>query len=473
MYNHIKENKDMKKHIINRSLTVVALVLLTIQATAQSASTGYFLEGYNQRYQLNPALTPERHVFVAFPVLSNLQFNLNSTFGASNFLYESTSKPGMLTTFMSSDIDAQEFLDAFPKAAQLNLGMNMDIISLGFGTGNWFSGLNVKLHNSERISLPKELFGFMKAGLSTGDYLIENTNINSITYIEYSLYHSHKIKENLTVGAALKLLQGLAYADVTIDEIDARLSEAEWLVKTNGAMNLSIPGMNYKFNEEDGTFDGLGDYSFSLPSSFGLAVDLGAVYDFKNLVKGLKVSAAVTDLGFINWGSVYEFATDNNEFVKFGGFDGYDAMGGDNEEVTEKIGEDMDEMLKLYQNNQGQKKSVGLEATIRLGAEYEMPFLNWLSFGELVTYRTGLWSYVESRTSICMSPLQWLDLTGNVCLTSMGNSMGLMLNLHPRGVNFFLAVDYLTAEFNKQFIPLNDFGANISLGFNFAFGDKR
>lgn len=468
----------MKKHIVTRSFMAVSMLLLTVAANSQSSSSGYFLEGYGQRYQLNPAFAPERNVFVAIPALGNIQVDMQGSVGLANFLYESESKPGMLTTFMSPDVDAKKFLDAMPNAAQFNVGLNMDILSVGVGGQKGFTTFNMKLRNREQVSLPKELFGFMKAGLAEGDYLIENTNINSITYLETSLTHSHKINDNLTIGAALKFLTGVAYADVTIDEIDAKLHDDEWLVKSNGTLKGSIPAVRYKLDPETQTFDGIeeaDDINANIvPNSYGLAVDLGAEYDFRDLVEGLKVSAAITDIGFINWSNLNTFATNNNEYVRFEGFNNYDINDDNSDETMDQITDDFNDMIKLYQTGTVDgKEKVMLNATFRLGAEYTLPFVDWISFGELLTYRTGLWPYAESRTSICMSPCSWFDMTGNAVLSSMGSSMGLLFNLHPGGVNFFLAIDKLKAEFNPQFVPLHDFGLNFSLGLNLAFGKKE
>ena len=90
----------------------VSMLLLTVAASAQSSSSGYFLEGFSQRYQLNPALTPDRNVFVSIPVLSNIQVDMQSSVGLANFLYESKSKPGMLTTFMSPDVPPSSMSDS-------------------------------------------------------------------------------------------------------------------------------------------------------------------------------------------------------------------------------------------------------------------------------------------------------------------------------------------------------------------------
>jgi len=464
----------MKKHIIRKSIVAASMLLLTVAASAQSASSAYFLEGYNQRYQLNPAFAPERYVFMAVPGISNIQFDGQSTVGLANFLYESTSKPGMLTTFMSPDIDAQKFLDDMPNGARFNIGLNMDILALGVGGKNGFTTFNVKMRNSEQIAMPKELFGFMKASFAQGDYLIENININTITYLETSLTHSHKIGDNLTVGLGLKFLEGVAYADVTVNEIDAQLHEDEWLVKSNGTIKASIPGAKYKLDPDDQTFDGIDGFEFGMPGSHGFAVDLGAEYDFQDIVDGLKVSVAATDLGFIGWANMNTFATNNNEYVKFEGFNNYDVDGDNSDETMDQISDDFNDMVKLYQTGTtDQKEKVALSATFRLGAEYELPFADWVSFGELLSYRTGMFPYAESRTSVCLSPVGWFDLSGNYVLSNMGSSMGLLFNLHPGGFNFFVAVDRLKAELNPQFIPLHDFGVNFSLGLNLAFGKKR
>ncbi len=462
----------MKKHVFNKSLMAVSLLLMTASASAQSASSGYFVEGFSQRYQLNPAFSPDRPLFLAIPGVSNIQMEATSTVGLSNFLFESTSKPGMLTTFMSPDVDTRQFLDKLPDVTQFNVGLNMDILSLGIGGENGFTSFNIKLKNREQISMPKELFSFMKASFANGNYLIEDININTTSYLETSLTHAHRINDNLNIGVGLKFLVGVAYADINIDEIDARLGDEEWLVRTNATIKAAVPGVEYTLTEDDGTLDGA-EYSFKSPlGSYGFAVDLGAEYDFKDLVKGLKVSASITDLGFINWDNMNTFATDNDEYVRFHGFDNYDTSG-DDDKTMDNLGDDFKEMTKVYPSGTAGKENVALNATFRLGAEYVIPYVEWISVGELFTYRGGLISYKESRTSLTLSPCRWFDLSGNVGFTSVGTSMGMLLNVHPRGINFFFAVDHLKADFNPQYVPLRDFGLNFSLGLNLAFGQKR
>lgn len=468
----------MKKNIIKKSMTAAAMLLMSVWAFSQSSSSAYFVEGYSQRYQLNPAFAPDRSAYIAFPILANIQADAKSSVGLSNFIYNSTSHPGMLTTFMSPDIDSKAFLNALPDAAQLNVGLNLDLLSFGFGGQRGFTTVNLKLRNSDGVALPKDLFGFMKASMSNGKYMINDINVNSSTYAEFSITHSHKITDNITVGMGLKLLEGLAYANLNIDEIDAQIGEDEWKAKTNGNLLVSVPGAKFKTKAVEGTdreqFEGFDGFSFSIPMNLGFAVDLGVEYDLKGLVDGLKLSAAITDLGAIKWSNVYSYATDNTEYVTFSGFNDYDITSDDGaNESMDKMKDDFQDMIRLYSKSKGGQENVMLNATLRAGAEYALPFAKWLSFGELLTYRTGVYAYKESRTSLCLSPCKWIDLTGNVAMTSMGNSMGFMLNLHPNGFNLFLAVDHLKAKLNPQMIPMEDFGVNVNLGLNFVFGDKR
>ncbi|MBR4842650.1 MAG: hypothetical protein IK006_06125 [Bacteroidaceae bacterium] len=462
----------MKTRIFSfKSLFAVLLIIASSVSHAQTTGTGYFLEGFSKRYELNPAFAPERRVLVSIPALSNIQIDAQSSFGLSNFMYDSKSHPGKLTTFMSPDVDRDEFMNNLPSAAQVNVGLNMDILTVGVGSKSQYTVFDLRMRNRETVSIPKELFGFMKSSLATGDYMIEDLNVKTISYIEAALNHSHMIGENLRIGGTMKILYGLVYADLNIDQIDARLSEESWMVKTNGRLRANIPGQVFNYDAENNTIDGLeSSDKFSIPWSFGLAFDLGAEYDMKEIVKGLKLSASITDLGFVKWNQLSSFETDNDKYVEFKGFEGYDVNDSDNDETIDNLEDDFKEMIRLYRTKDAETEGIGLDVTFRTGAEYTLPPVEWLSFGELLTLRTGTWPYFESLTTVTASPCRWFDFTGKLGFSTYGSSLGMMMNFHPAGFNFFVAVDRLNAELNPQFIPLNDFGVNICLGMNLVIG---
>ena len=177
-----------------------------------------------------------------------------------------------------------------------------------------------------------------------------------------------------------------------------------------------------------------------------------------------------SDLGFINWKKLSSFETDNNDYVEFDGFNGYDVYDSDNDDTFDQLEDDFEDMIKLDRKIDEGKKGIGLDATFRTGAEYTLPPAKWLSFGELLTLRTGTWPYLESLTSVTASPCRWFDFTGKYGVSTYGSSLGMMLNFHPSGFNFFVAVDRLSAELNPQMIPVNDFGVNVSFGLNLVVG---
>ena len=45
--------------LIHKSIIAAALAACTLQAAAQHTRSGYFLDSYNYRYQMNPALGHE------------------------------------------------------------------------------------------------------------------------------------------------------------------------------------------------------------------------------------------------------------------------------------------------------------------------------------------------------------------------------------------------------------------------------
>lgn len=470
-----KSIRIMNKHIFTRSFAAVAMLLVTSVLYSQSSVSGYFVEGFSSRYQFNPAFSPQRNAIFGLGI-NNIHTELQSTVGASDFLFDSKSKPNMLTTFMSPEVDADTFLNGLPNVAKFKFGYDMDLFTLGIGGKNGYTIFDIKARINMELGLPKDLFGFMKAGLATGNYLIEDTHVNATSFVEVGLSHSHKVIDNLNIGLTLKYLEGAAYVDGNIDQIDAQLSEDAWRVNTKGTVKASVPGVRYKYDEETGALSGVEEFQFNstdIPTNGGFAVDLGAEYDLQDVVEGLKVSASISDLGFIKWNNLYTFATDYDEYVEFKGFNQYDIDNPDDDKTIENLGDAFKDMIRLYPTEKNASETVGLDATFRLGAEYNLPFAQWISAGELLTYRTGFWPYFSSLTSVCLSPTDWFDFTGNIGFSSYGTSFGFMMNIHPAVFNMFIAVDKLSAKFNPQFVPVEEFGVNVSLGISLAFGQRR
>ena len=56
--------------------------------------------------------------------------------------------------------------------------------------------------------------------------------------------------------------------------------------------------------------------------------------------------------------------------------------------------------------------------------------------------------------------------------SNYGTMLGFMLNIHPAGFNFFIASDGIKANLNPQFIPVDEFGANLMFGIKMPIGAR-
>lgn len=446
--------------------TVIATMMLVCLCSggwAQTASS-YFLEGSYNRYRLNPALTPERG-FVALPALGGIDVEANMNAGLANFIYESKSKPGSLTTFMSSEVDSRKFLKALPDAVRLNANLDMDILSFGFGAPRWYFWLDTRLRSNQNVSIPDDMFEFMKAGMSRGEYYIDNLSVTTINYLQTALGFQIQPIENLKVGAATNILVGAAYSQANIDCLHAKLGPDKWIVNTDATLTVAVPE-TYVILDEDGKIDDVHNEikNYNGPESFGVSFDLGGEYDFKDIVPGLKVSASITDVGFISWENAQVLKTDKNRYVEFGGF----AEDGS----TDDLGDEFEAMARFHETDDNEVITT-LSATCRIGAEYHLPALDWLTFGELITMREGMNKLFESRTSVNLKAGRVLDVSGNIAFSNLGTGFGGVLNLHPGGFNLFMGLEAGSLRLNPQFIPLDKFSCNVNFGIRVGVGELR
>ncbi len=453
--------KDITKRI---AFAILSLSVAAISA-GQNLNSDYFLSGSFTRHGMNPALAPERGYF-SMPVVGGIGFGLNSNAGASNFVYNSISYPGKLTTFMSSDVNKVEFLNSLKNVTRLNAGLSIEVLSVGFKSFGGYNHLGLKLRNTENVMIPKSLFEFMKAGLAQGIYNIDDVRVQSNSYVDFEIGHSRKIDDHLRLGVKLHFLAGVSYADVNVRHIEAVTEASKWQVSMTAD---ALVGGNLEYSKkEDGALD-LDNLKYKVNgvSGYGLATDIGVEYDFDGIIEGLDISASVTDLGYISWSKGNSFSTDPDKKVMFDGFHNVEKQK-DIDDQWDKLGEDLKAMTNLYDN--GTDKFAGNPIpTFRLGIQYDIPAVEWISLGELLTYKAGI-NLFESRTSFNIAPSSWFDASINVAFNSFGTDMGWVLNFHPKGFNFFVGSDGLRVKLS-DYIPTTATSANIILGIRFPLGE--
>lgn len=458
-------------------MATVAMTAAAPSAQAQGLRTGYFSDSYLYRHRMNPALANTSGYFT-LPFLPNLTVNASSNIGVKDFIFKQND--GTLTTFMNGNVSASDFLGGLKDENKFNFNYDMTLFSLGFKGKGGYNTIELGAHANMGLSLPKELFAFMKE-MTNDTYHIDGIQANGRAYVNLDLGHSRQINKDIRVGAKVKFLFGLAYADMTMDQLTADLQGDAWTMSLRG--NATVAGGGRFSVDEDGWVDGYDDFSIGL-NGFGLGFDLGATYNMIELVNGLKVSAALTDLGYIKWKDCATATANEHNTYTFNGLntvkihtsdDGTvrQAYTGTIDEQWDDIKDDL-EHLTQFSNNGGQLTKVkeSLGATLTIGAEYELPVYKKLSFGALYTQRfSDLYGFGEGRANVNFAPSRAFDLSISGSVGTYGWGWGALANLHLPGFCLYIGSDCIYGgSVNSNFVPLDDINLNLTAGISFPVG---
>ncbi len=467
----------MKKMISNikRAFVLLALICTFISVSAQALRTGYFLEGNLYRYRLNPALNSVRG-HVALPVLGGIQLNTMGNVGMGNFLYDSPLNDNELVTFMHSSVDAQEFLGNLEKENIIRLDADFTLLSVAFHAMGGFNTIDLSLRSNTGLNIPYGMFAFMK-DMGCENYSFNDLRMRTRNFADLSIGHSHKIGKSLTIGARVKILFGLAYADVNFENMNINMNRNMWTISASGKADVALGG-KYTISDEPtisgkNVIDGYDDVAVGL-QGFGIGTDLGVTYDFSEvLLKGLSISASVTDLGYISWSKTARAAISPDSPYEFDGFSEMGIHNGDNntlDDQWEQTSDELEDFFALEDQGEGSVSS-GIGAKLNLGLEYKMPFYNKLSAGVLYTHCFDeVFSYNQTSLMLSISPLKVLDFAVSGTFSDFGTGFGAMANIHCKGFGFFIGTDCFLGKVGKQFIPVENMNANISFGLNIALG---
>lgn len=475
---------------ISKTLLAGAVAATAFAASAQASLSGYFLEGYNFRHQLNAAFAPENN-FIAISPLGNTNLGLESNVGLSTFLYKLPD--GRLTTFMNSSVGDNEFLDKLSQTNKVNLLLNTNILSFGFRGLGGYNTVGMMVRANGAVTMPKDLFAFMKLGQTTANtrYDFKDIRVRANAYGELALGHQHNITPNLSIGAKAKVLVGLADVDAHVNRMDVTLGQEKWAVNAQGDLNIAGgPNLTVPSNRESGKelenpkkaneidFKGIKYNGFGI-GGLGFAVDLGAAYKLESSLGDLTVSAAINDLGFIKWKNNHR-ATTSDMTWSFDGFKDVaissDQPGYEENKLDKQIDnlvDDLEECINFNLVDGTTDRKEMLAATMHVGAEYALPFYKGLTAGLLLSQRAGgAFGWTEGRLFANLKPCSWFDCSVNYGMGTLGESLGWMVNFHPRGITFFVGSDHQVLKVNPIGIPINHANANLTFGFNINFGAK-
>ena len=458
----------MKKII--RTLIFGGMVAAAMGATAQNTTSGYFLDNYNYRYQMNPAFGNDRN-FVSMPALGNLNLAVRGNLHLSSVIYN---LDGRTVLFTNPGIGVDEAMKKFKNKNRIGSDIKVNILSGGGGAWGGYNTVSINARANVGAIVPKSLFSLIKEGVSNRTYDIKDVTASARGYAELAFGHSRDIKQvpGLRAGAAVKFLIGIASVDARFNEANLTLGEDAWIGQTNADIYANIGGFQYEHdtNKQGREYvSGMnldGDGSIG-PNGFGMAFDLGANYEWRDF----KFSAAALDLGWISYSNTRHASTNGTQTVNTDAFTFNANDDADNSFSSEwkRLRNQFEELYQLTDNGNIGCRTYGLAATLNFGVDYTLPYYRKLHFGVLSSTRIqGRYSWSEVRFSANVNPVKCFSADANVAFGSFGTSFGWLLNYHNTGFSIFLGMDHTLGKVTKQWAPLSS-NASLNFGMNFPF----
>lgn len=437
---------------------------------AQTTYSGYFLENYDYRFQMNPAFGNEKN-FVAMPGLGNLNIGMHGNLHTDAVIYNLN---GKTVLFTNPGISASTVMDGIHHRNSVGTENKIDIMSFGFKAWGGYNAVSLSAVAGAEFSVPGSLFSLVKEGATNSNYRIDDINANVHAYGQIAFNHSREIKKvkGLRVGATLKLLIGAGNIDMKLREANLNLGENNWIVQSRADVYASVGGFKYEHDISDRTgkeYVSGADLDSYKPQGFGMGLDLGGEYKWRDF----RFSLAILDLGFMNWGKTHVASTNGLRTVET---DKYTFNVSDNEEVENTFSKEWDrftdDLSTLYQmddNGTKSSRTTSLAATLNIAAEYELPKYRKLRFGFLNSTRfNGPFTYTQFRFSANIRPVKCFSADANFVAGTFGAGFGWLLNFHATGFNLFLGMDRTLGKLAKQGLPLNSNGS-VNFGINYPF----
>lgn len=163
--------KFFNKYILASAAAITACT----GAFAQASYSGYFLDNYTHRYQLNPAMADDKG-FVTFPALGNLNLGMHGNTHVTSFLYN---VDGRTVLFTNPEIPASTVLSNIHDKNRLGLNANLDILGVGFKAFGGMNAVTISANVGADVMLPGSIFRLAKEGIENKTYDISNIRANA------------------------------------------------------------------------------------------------------------------------------------------------------------------------------------------------------------------------------------------------------------------------------------------------------
>lgn len=463
----------MKKQNI---LFLLILLFIVTLSEAQQVNSLYFLDNVPFQQNINPALQPEREGFYALPVIGFGQISAgNTSFSVKSFLYQPKGQKQLVSFLHPEFGNVDNFYKKIKKTTLINADYQINLISFGFRfkQKNYFT-FNISERIEMGLGIPKDLFKLLLYGApeETGNkFNIKTLNLAATAYTEIGAGVAFANNAKVQTGFKIKFLLGNMNATASNKELNLTTGIDKWEVQGNSTLRMAAPiQISNDFNNvimPSKVID------YIKPSGYGGAIDLGIVYNIK---KNLRLTAAITDLGFIYWTNPSMNMQSNIDY-SFNGIevdgvsllDGFNASG-----VLDSLKNGF--MGSFSQESESENSSGYVTmTTAKLNVGFDWTFCkDKLGLG--ILSRTMLLNknvYEELTASFKIKPVNWFNMNISYSILNGKSSLGAGMGLRAGPILFFFAADYIPlsyTSYNKIPIPYHASSFNLAGGITVVWG---
>jgi hypothetical protein len=262
---------------------------------SQISRSAFFLEEIPAANMLNPAFHPDCNYYISIPLVSSFYLGFESPFTFDELTEKWESGDSLY-------IDRESVMGALENKNYFSFELYNELGRGGVRFGRHFIHLSIAKVFSTKFAFEKEFAALMLYGNGHDQYIgkllnFNNSALNMNSYHEFALGYSIRIGDKITLGTRLKYLNGAfniwtEKTNITLFTDDqpnfAITASSDIMIHTSSTIssfnNLIKQVSNYKW--------------FDLTGNHGYGFDLGLDYEPS---KKVKLSASITDIGWIRW----------------------------------------------------------------------------------------------------------------------------------------------------------------------------
>jgi hypothetical protein len=473
-----------------RKFKYILLILLTAivyDSAAQNSQVLYYMN-LPQRHFLNPALRPSNSLYIGLPALSGINVNVNNNF--FNFSDIFMNSGDSVISILHPDYDVSKFVAKIKNINAIEPEATVQLFGLGFNAGkDLYIFLDINERVSSNVAIPGDLLRLAFEGNEqfVGNKIdLSSLRGSAMWYHEAGLGFSKNFGNNLRIGVKGKLLMGMASASIdnrslgiTINNDYTHTFDADLMVNLSAPLTVYVNGQNNldsisfddsRFNKTSGIIDYLLDFN-----NLGLGLDIGAEYSFSDR---LKVSASVTDLGYIKWKRDISNLKAESQFD----FSGIDLLEVYNGNMTfDSLAKELLDSLKnsLYLTETATSFTTNLPFGICVGGSYNLT--KNLSVG-LLSYTRIVGKQIKEALTVSANVNLGNAFSTTLAYTAANgryDNLGAGISFRAGCFQIYMLADRIPVTWNKIVtnnsnipVPVSWNTIHARIGMNLAFGNK-